>query len=228
MHLGPGAHILHLPVAGQTLVNIVAFVDEPGEWPFQEMVAPAKRSEVERVFASWGPTVRALVGLLPEDLDKYAVFDTYDHPAPTYVDGRVCIAGDAAHASSPHHGAGAGIGVEDALALCALVQLVHEDVGNAAVALGTSSREAEEESVGSRLERAFAAYDQVRRARSQWLVRSSREACEIYELKWPGTMDDMDKVFAEITERSHKIWHFDIKGMLRQLEDLYRRRQLPN
>lgn len=50
-------------------------------------------------------------------------FDTCDHPTPTYLRRRVSIEGGAAHASSPHHWAGAGIGVENALALLRLFEL---------------------------------------------------------------------------------------------------------
>jgi 2-polyprenyl-6-methoxyphenol hydroxylase-like FAD-dependent oxidoreductase len=36
---------------------------------------------------------------------------------PTFAKGRVCLAGDAAHASTPNQGGGAGFGIEDALVL---------------------------------------------------------------------------------------------------------------
>lgn len=61
--------------------------------------------------------------LFPEQITKWAIFDTADHPAPTYARGRVCIVGDAAHASSPLHGAGACMGVEDALALATALEV---------------------------------------------------------------------------------------------------------
>lgn len=97
MHIGPKAHVLHFPVANQTLVNFVAFDTDPNEWNDNEkMVAPATREEVEKVFASWGPTVRTIVSLLPDNLDKWAIFDSFDHPAPYYNRGRICVAGDAA------------------------------------------------------------------------------------------------------------------------------------
>ena len=210
MHIGPGAHLLHFPVAGQALMNVVAFVDEPGSWPpehSQSMVAPATRQEVEAAFADWGPTVRSLVGLLPPELDKWAIFDTYDHPLPTYARGRVCLAGDAAHASAPHHGAGAGIGIEDTLALCTLLEMTFSRNR------GTSS--------DVNIEHALAVYSSVRRGRSQWLVKSSREVCDIYEWRHPETGTDMDKCLAEITERSHKLWYFNIDEMLTQLQQRY-------
>lgn len=117
MHIGPGAHVLHFPVAGHTLMNVVAFASDPSDWPDDEkMTAPAKREEVEKVFEDWRPTVRDITSLLPDDPDRWAIFDSYEYPAPFN-------ARDATHAASPHHGAGAGIGVEDALCLSTLLEL---------------------------------------------------------------------------------------------------------
>ncbi|KAI1160770.1 hypothetical protein F5B18DRAFT_491625 [Nemania serpens] len=212
MHMGPGAHVLHFPVSGHTLLNFVAFVTDATDWPLGDphavgnMTAPATRADVEAAFKGWGPTVRNLLALLPDEMDKWAIFDTYDHPAPTYVRGRVSLAGDAAHASSPHHGAGAGIGVEDALALCTLLEYVQN-------ALRRDPR-ADRKTL---IENSLKVYDKVRLPRSQWLVQSSREACEIYEWNYPGTKTEWDKCLDEITRRSHKLWYFDFKGMLEEL-----------
>ncbi|KAK9424069.1 putative FAD-binding domain-containing protein [Seiridium unicorne] len=223
MHTGPSAHILHFPVVNQTILNIVAFVTEPSDWPVgdsngvRNMTAEATREELEAVFQGWGPTVRNIVGLLPDKMDKWGIFDMYDHPAPTYVRGRVCVAGDAAHASSPHHGAGAGIGVEDALALCTLFDMITASLPQT---LATSNTQ-QAKSLSSLVEAAFQVFDQVRPPRSQWLVKSSREACDIYEWNYPETKRDWDKCLEEITTRSHKLWYFDIDGMLKELQDGY-------
>ncbi|KAK7992243.1 FAD/NAD(P)-binding domain-containing protein [Apiospora saccharicola] len=210
MHVGPGAHMLHFPLANQTMLNIVAFADEPADWPHgsQNMVTSGTRQEVEATFARWGSTCRTLASLLPPQLEKWAVFDAYDHPLSSYAKGRVCLAGDAAHASAPHHGAGAGMGIEDALALCALLE----------PALKSSSRL--QSGWGASIAHAFSVYSTVRQPRSQWLVRSSREVCDIYEWKYPGTGTDMSKCLEEITYRSHKLWYFDIEGMLADLRRL--------
>ena len=40
---------------------------------------------------------------------------------PHYSNGHVCFIGDAAHASSPHCGAGAGFALEDAALICELL-----------------------------------------------------------------------------------------------------------
>lgn len=227
MHIGPGAHILHFPVAAHTFLNIVAFVDEPEDWPLGDpnsvgnMVAPATREEVQAAFAGWGPTVCKLVNLLPEKFDKWAIFDTFDHPAPTFAKGRVCLAGDAAHASSPHHGAGAGIGVEDALALCTLLERGMDKLSESGECEATENGDNAKNETRKKsaiIEAAWDIYNKVRPSRSQWLVKSSREACDIYEWKYPETKTDWDKCLAEITERSHKLWYFDFKGMLEELQ----------
>ncbi|MFF1613435.1 FAD-dependent monooxygenase [Amycolatopsis sp. NPDC058278] len=46
--------------------------------------------------------------------------DIHDlEPLPSYVNGRVALLGDAAHAMSPHRGQGAGQSLEDAVVLAA-------------------------------------------------------------------------------------------------------------
>ncbi|KAL2864365.1 uncharacterized protein BJX67DRAFT_223793 [Aspergillus lucknowensis] len=139
-------------------------------------------------------------------MDKWAVFDMYEFPAPEYARGRVCIAGDAAHASAPHHGAGAGIGVEDALALCVVLESAAGEI--------RAGRRGKGDALGAALK----VFSEVRHERSQWLVRSSREVCETYEWINPECGQDMAKGFEDVKARSHKIWYFDIEEMLRQLE----------
>lgn len=223
MHTGPRAHILHFPVSGGKLLNVVAFAAEPADWPLgdpngvRNMTSPATRADVAAVFQGWGPTVTKIISLLPDDIDKWAIFDTYDHPAPTYVRGRVCLAGDAAHAAAPHHGAGAGIGVEDGLALCTLLEQ--------ATATLSSQTNA---TTGAVVEAALQVYDAVRPPRSRWLVQSSRSVCDVYEWVHPETGEDWDKCLAEITARSHRLWYFDIDGMLKELRDGYESRFPPS
>jgi len=118
-HVGPGAHLIHYPVANGALVNATAFISDPKDWPSDNLlVAAGSRNDLVEAFQNWNPCVRNTIALFPEKLEKWAVFDLYEYPVPSYNDGRVCLAGDAAHASSPHHGAGACLGVEDVLCLC--------------------------------------------------------------------------------------------------------------
>jgi salicylate hydroxylase len=224
MYGGPNAHLLTFPVAKQKLMNVVAFVSDPNEWPLERsMTQPARKEEIVDAFRCWGPTVREIIDLLGEVdsewVDKWAVFDHFDHPAPYYasvVPGKgkgkalVCVAGDAAHASSPHHGAGAGIGVEDALALITVIDKAIRDIYS------------EQKTKEDALTAALKAYSDVRYERSQWLVRSSREVCGTYEWLNPEIGDDLEKGFEDVKERSHRIWDFDIDGMLTELERMYR------
>ncbi|KAL4974121.1 hypothetical protein BDW66DRAFT_168077 [Aspergillus desertorum] len=225
MYGGPNAHILTFPVAKQKLMNVVAFVSDPNEWPLEKsMTQPARKEEIVDAFRSWGPTVREIIGLLGEVnrewVDKWAVFDHFEYPAPYYAsvaqgkdkgigNGLVCVAGDAAHASSPHHGAGAGIGVEDALALITVIERAIEGIKS-----GKRTKEAA-------LSAALKAYSDVRHERSQWLVRSSREVCGTYEWINEEIGSDLEKGFEDVKTRSHRIWDFDIDGMLAELRKVY-------
>jgi 2-polyprenyl-6-methoxyphenol hydroxylase-like FAD-dependent oxidoreductase len=201
MHCGPDAHALTFPVANNTILNVVAFVTDPEEWvaPDQKFVIPATKAEAARAFSTFSPVVRDLINLLPENLDKWAVFDTYRQPVPSYINGRLCLAGDAAHASSPHHGAGAGSGIEDCLALVALLQQVSEYPKSrfpAAVRV------------------ALQVYNNVRYDRSQWIMNTSRVIGEIYEFQNPECLSNQEKIAQEIHDRSHKIWDYDIDAMV--------------
>lgn len=111
-HVGPGAHLTHYPVANHTLLNVVVFLSDPNPWPDNSrMEEEGSREDVLVGLKGWHPTVLGLVRFLPDKLSKWALFDLGEFPAPSYCAGRLCIAGDAAHASSPHHGASACLGV---------------------------------------------------------------------------------------------------------------------
>lgn len=113
-------------------------------------------------------------------------------PAPTYSSGLVTLLGDAAHASTSHGGAGAGMGVEDALILSEL--LSQPEV-----------RKLEDLSI------VFKVYDNIRRPRTQHLVRHSREAGMVFSLRFPGIGDDVEKLRANLNVRQRWIWDIDLK-----------------
>ena len=216
-HIGPNAHLIHYPVANQTMINATAFVTDPDEWPDDtQTVAPATRTAVETAFENWHPVVRKLVSLLPEKLDKWAVYDAWAYPAPFYNRGRICLSGDAAHASSPHHGAGACMGIEDALCLSILMRQV------------SASAQKSPATKGQSLSIAFDTFNAVRRARTQWLVNSSRRVCDLYQQpEWadPLKRGEAESCFEEIKDRSLKIWHFDYGLMLKETVLEYERKQ---
>jgi salicylate hydroxylase len=71
-----------------------------------------------RTSRAFGPTVMKLLNLVKPDLDVWGIFDLGEHPLKTFAKGRMrvmALMGDAAHATSPHHGSGAGFCIDDPL-----------------------------------------------------------------------------------------------------------------
>jgi salicylate hydroxylase len=186
-------------------MHIEAFIMDKEEWPeiqtnsdSKRYVLPATRDEATKAFAKFGPTVRSAVSMFPEKLEKWAVFDMLEAPVPTFAKGRVCLAGDAAHASTPNQGGGAGFGIEDALVLAEVLAVLAE----APNASGLVASEA------------LAVYSEVRYERSQWLVRSSRrtgELCTWKDRDWGLVAEELSR---DIISRSHQLWDHDTAGMV--------------
>ena len=218
-HVGPNANLLHYPVANNTMINAVAFIRDPNDWADDSVtVAEGTREDCKKAFEGWCPPVQDLVDRFPDTLSKWAIFDLWDYPVSQYNKDRVCLAGDAAHASSPHHGAGACQGIEDALCLTVLMREVLKDVG------------AKPHDKTLALRAAFATYDAVRRTRSQWLVDSSRRVCDLHQQKeWAedAKLVKARTVFEEIRDRSLKIWHFDYEDMVEKSVQGYEQRRSP-
>lgn len=132
-------------------------------------------------------------------MEKYDVWALFEHPpAPTYYKGRLCLLGDAAHASTPHQGAGAGQAIEDAFILSNV--------------LGQISSVAD-------LSQAFKAYDTVRRSRSQRVVTTSNEAGRLYEMENEEVGSDLDKARENLLVRCEWIWGNDLKAQLKEAQD---------
>ena len=207
--MGPDAHVLTYPVSNWTLFNVVIFLHDPEPWlDADKMTAPATKEVVTKALKDWSPAVRDVVDRLPQDLIKWGIFDMEDDPAPTYAKGRVCIAGDAAHASSPFHGVGAAMGVEDALVLATTL-----DTAVAKIRDGTASSKAKAVTA------AFEAFSAVRMERSQWLVRSSREMGDIYMWKYEPVGSDAAKCKAEFERRFKIIYDFDVNKMVAEAQN---------
>jgi salicylate hydroxylase len=205
MFLGPDGHILTFPIdKGQTM-NVVAFVTTQEPWTdLHKSTRAATKQDALKDFAGWGNTVTHLLGLLNDDVDIWAIFDMLDHPAPLYSKGRVCIIGDAAHATSPHHGSGAGFAIEDSAVLAELL-----------------ARPEAKSPAGLRA--VFQAFDQCRRPRTQWLVASSRRTGELYEWQAKGVKDNIEMIAAEAHERFEKIWQGDIKKMIAEAQETFQK-----
>jgi len=125
------------------------------------------------------------------DPSQWAIFE---HPyISTFAKSRVAILGDAAHASTPHQGAGAGQAIEDAHVLSEL--------------LGDSCIKFAKDVVA-----AFKAYDEVRRPRSQRVVTTSKENAYLLCLCMDGVGDDEAKLKDTFQQHLHWLWDLDVQG----------------
>lgn len=61
---------------------------------------------------------------------------------------------------------------------------------------------------------AFQAFDRSRRERTQWLVQSSRRTGNLYEWRAEGVGEDLDKISAELRERTVKLWNSEIQDLV--------------
>lgn len=188
-YLGYGGHVLTMPVELGTTMNVVAFHKAAdGKWDDDRWVLPMQKEDIDRDFGDWGNDVKNILGLM-ERPDCWALFD--HGPIPRFWKGHVCLLGDAAHASTPHQGSGAGMALEDAYVLSSLlgqVRLMEE------------------------LESAFKAYDHVRRPRDMKLVETSRACGDVYEFLGPETGDDVQKIDEDLSKRYDWIWEEDVAG----------------
>lgn len=118
-------------------------------------------------------------------------------PTPSYAFGNITLLGDAAHASTSHAGAGAGMAVEDALVLCELLADPHVHPLND-------------------ISQIFSAYDAVRRPRTQRLVQHSRESAMLFQMRHAGVGDDLEKLKQNLQVRQKWIWEMNMNEHLEE------------
>ncbi|KAI7158470.1 salicylate hydroxylase [Hortaea werneckii] len=199
MHLGRDGHVLTFPVDHGSMMNVVAFRTTDKDWEHSKLTVPSQKEHVYEDFKDFGPTVKKIIDMLEPNLDCWAIFDTGAHPMPAYNKGRVCCVGDAAHATSPHHGAGAGICIEDA---AVMADLLADPQVQAAGSKGLTA--------------AFQAFSDTRKERTQWLVQSSRREGDLYEWRADGVGDDFERIHQECKQRCETIWNGQIDDMIRE------------
>lgn len=189
MLCGPGKAILSYPTDLGKIMNAVVIDFERPDWDSDKWIMPATSEQLNRLLSGWGKKAHGLIELLDSpSLTAWAMRD--DLPASTYAIGPVAMMGDAAHASTPFQGQGAGQAIEDALVLETLLGRVHDP---------------------KHIPNAFAAYDQVRRPRSQRVVKTSREAGELFGMMAKGVGSDLKKIAEQADTRMHWIWNRDLE-----------------
>ena len=160
---------------------------------------PASYSQLASLFDGWGKMCHNLLEIFDTpNLVMWALRD--DLPAATYTLGNVAMMGDAAHATTPFQGQGAGQAIEDALVLETLLGRVQDP---------------------KHIPNAFAAFDQVRKARSQRVVTTSREAGLLFGMRAKGVGDNLEKIKEKVETRMNWIWNRDMEKQNAEAIALY-------
>ncbi|MGH6795896.1 MAG: FAD-dependent monooxygenase, partial [Methylocella sp.] len=160
--LGRKAHLVHYPLRGGAIINVVAIVDEdfrPEGADFWS--SPGDRSVLEVRCSGWDEAARDLLRAAL-DWRKWPLFDC--HPIASWVAGRVALIGDAAHPMLPFLAQGAAQAIEDAAALGEVLTCGQD--------IATSLR----------------AYQEARRPRAARVQKESRRQAKIYHLAGPAAL----------------------------------------
>ncbi|KAK1963184.1 FAD/NAD(P)-binding domain-containing protein [Colletotrichum sublineola] len=197
-------HLVSYPVAHATMLNVAVHCTDAGDWPSDtQLTLPADLQSCLEDVKRLSPRLQKIVQSL-KGLDRWGQFDLGECPPSTYAKGRVCLLGDAAHASTPHLGAGAGVCIEDAAVMASLLAV--DGVRG-----------------GSDIEAVFATFDAHRRERGEWLMRSSRRAGELNQLQ-SEHKKDFQRLEPELHAIATKTWRFDVEMNIREaVEDLHKR-----
>ncbi|KIK60437.1 hypothetical protein GYMLUDRAFT_73887 [Collybiopsis luxurians FD-317 M1] len=174
MYNGKSKHIVVYPINGGKLINIVAFVSNPDEdgkvIPGLE-VRQATKKEVVEAFSEWEPEAVEILSTI----DNPSCWPIRDlRPLNTYTSRRILLLGDAAHAMSPHLGAGAGQAIEDGYVLGRLFEKLMES---------SSTNDSEG------LLHLIKVYDNIRRPFANYLQKMSRKQGYYNELNMPEFKD---------------------------------------
>jgi len=159
---GLDSHLVHYPVKGGALINIVAIVDD--EWQEAGWSATGDPAEILRHFArwSWAEPARELVAA-PKRWSKWGLFD---RAAPQRGgSGAVTLLGDAAHPMLPFLAQGGAMAIEDAAVLAATLS---QNVDNPAKALRV--------------------YERARRQRTHKVQKLARKQGRIYGMSGPEAL----------------------------------------
>lgn len=160
--LGPHGHVNCIPLNKGTRLS--AGVAVRGAKFVNGSAPPLDPS----MYSNYSEDARRIVDMVAKDTSASWTAADHDH-APYYQKGRVAMMGDAAHASMPFAGNGAAQALEDAAVLDHLFSRI---------------------TAPEHIEPALAAYDTIRRPRSQKVVDLARQFGRVYAYAEDGMHND--------------------------------------
>jgi salicylate hydroxylase len=125
LRLGREAHLVHYPLRGGSIINLVATIKSasPTGSANHQWDGAAERSMLESAFTGWSREARALTNAPIQ----WRVWPLYSRPPiSAFSLGRVALVGDAAHPLVPFLAQGAAQAIEDAGALARILAQVQD------------------------------------------------------------------------------------------------------
>ena len=158
--LGAQSHLVHYPIRGGELINIVAITEDGwrGDNATDLWAIAGEAKQVAPRYARWHRDARDLIERA-KDWKRWPLFDR--QPTRRWSLGRAALLGDAAHPMLPFFAQGAGQAIEDA------------------AALGRAFKET------SDVRAALTHYERSRSARAEAVVLASRRQGTIYHMSGP-------------------------------------------
>lgn len=126
MWAGPGLHVIYYPLRQASLLNIVLVVQLPAH--VSSTQDQGYMDYLQHLLAQAQPEPQQVAKLVHLDR-RWAIADR--EPTRHWHDGRVCLLGDAAHATLQSLAQGAGMAIEDVVCLSGLMAQHGTDVSSA-------------------------------------------------------------------------------------------------
>jgi salicylate hydroxylase len=121
--VGPSHHLVHYPVSGGRMINLVAFAPA-GDYTVESWTATATVEELRAEFSGWDKRLISLIEAA-ETPGRWALLDRA--PLRQWSYGPVTLLGDAAHPMFPFFAQGSAQAIEDAAVLAACLAADRDD-----------------------------------------------------------------------------------------------------
>jgi salicylate hydroxylase len=116
--VGRGGHVVTYPLRRGEILNFVGVV-ERDDWQVESWAERGTREECARDLTGWHEDVQSIIRAIDVPF-KWALLGR--EPLANYAQGRVCLAGDAAHPTLPFLAQGANMAIEDAMVLTRCIE----------------------------------------------------------------------------------------------------------